>query len=78
MGRHLNTERWFATIRDGVSRPHMRRKRVSAAMEAQFPAKYREAYIKHGPARVVAMLRDERPEEGLAGAWERLKRMMNG
>lgn len=69
---HLRVERWF----DSMSTGNLRRKRVSAAREKQFPLELRQLYQTQGAVKLVKhiMIRDKVP---LAQAWIAVKTMFN-
>lgn len=71
--KHLNRERWMRRSTLG----NWQLKRVSAAMDAQFPRVYRELLRDQGALYTVARLRAENPDKPLSWAWEELKRMCN-
>ncbi len=72
MGKHLHVERWF----DHTSTGNLRRKRVGAAREKQFPFELRKMYQQHGASALVRHLR-EKHNLSLAEAWARVKSMFN-
>lgn len=72
MGRHLQVERWFDKTKTGT----LRRKRVSAKAEAQFPRELRILYQTKGLGALVLHIR-ENENLWLADAWARVRRMFN-
>jgi len=71
IGRHLHGDRWFDITSTGT----LRRKRVSAKMEQQFPKELRIIYQKHGPKGLDDHLREQ--GYGFVEAWEKIKHMFN-
>lgn len=72
MGRHLQVERWFNETETGT----LRRKRVSAKAEAQFPHELRILYQTNGLLALVLHIRECENLE-LVDAWARVERMFN-
>ena len=72
MGRHLQVERWFNEAETGT----LRRKRVSAKAEVQFPRELRKLYQTKGLLALVLHIRDSE-NLGLVDAWARVERMFN-
>ena len=72
MSRHLQVERWFNETETGT----LRRKRVSAKAEAQFPHQLRILYQTNGLLALVLHIR-ECENLGLVDAWARVERMFN-
>lgn len=73
MGRHLNVDRWFDKM---PTTGNLRRKRVSAKMEEQFPLHLRGIYQERGAAALVKFLTTTR-NLSLSQAWAEVKRMFN-
>ena len=69
---HLRVERWF----DHTPTGNLKRKRVSATREKQFPLELRQLYQTQGAAKLVkhVMIRDKAT---LAQAWATIKTMFN-
>jgi hypothetical protein len=75
MGRHLKVDLWF----DQTSTGTLRRKRVSAEREKQFPIGYRKLYQRQGLVALIRYLRQESATApSLHEAWTRTKTMFNG
>ena len=72
MDRHLQVERWFDKTETGT----LRRKRVSAKAEAQFPHELRILYQTNGLGALVLHIR-ECENLGLVDAWAKVERMFN-
>ena len=72
MSRHLQVERWFNEPETGT----LRRKRVSAKAEVQFPRELRILYQTKGLLALVLHIRDSE-NLGLVDAWARVERMFN-
>ena len=72
MGRHLQVERWFDKTETGT----LRRKRVSAKAETQFPRELRILYQTKGLGALVLHIR-ESENLWLVDAWARVRRMFN-
>ena len=72
MGKLLRVERWFDKTKTGT----LRRKRVSAKAEAQFPHELRILYQTNGLLALVLHIR-ECENLGLVDAWARVERMFN-
>ena len=72
MSRHLQVERWFNETETGT----LRRKRVSAKAEAQFPHYLRILYQTNGLLALVLHIRDSE-NLGLVDAWATVQRMFN-
>ena len=72
MGKLLRVERWFDKTKIGT----LRRKRVSAKAEAQFPRNLRIIYQTEG---LNALVLHIRVSEGfcLSDAWAKVQRMFN-
>ena len=72
MGKLLRVERWFDKTKTGT----LRRKRVSAKAEAQFPRELRIIYQTGGLGALVLHIR---VSEGLclSDAWAKVQRMFN-
>ena len=74
MGRHLNTTLWFDTIVTAAGTTVLRRKRVSAKREKQFPRRYRDYYQLNGASKLCKKVMEDY-HVGLAEAWAMVKRM---
>lgn len=72
MSRFLRVERWFDKTKTGT----LRRKRVSARAEAQFPRELRILYQTKGLGALVLHIR-ENENLWLADAWARVQKMFN-
>lgn len=74
--RHLslNSDRWFVRTSTGT----LRKKRVSAQKELQFPRWAREIFQQQGTPALVKEIRKRYPLMSVSTVWEAVETMFNG
>lgn len=73
---HLSLDRWVSFISPDNGPTYMRLKRVSSAMNAQFPLELRRIYRRQGLNALVKHIMVE-DHISLSEAWRKIRRMFN-